>query len=61
MTEPAPTPVLSVVALDDDEDFRAFIKSQLEQEGHDTRVVATPDELFGAIESAMPDVVLLDI
>lgn len=52
---------LSIVALDDDEDFRQFIRSVLEQDGHDVRVVATPDEFFAACEQRLPDAVLLDI
>ena len=52
---------LSVVALDDDEDFRDYIRSVLEREGHDVRVVATPDDFFAACEDRLPDLVLLDI
>lgn len=52
---------LSIVALDDDEDFRQFIRSTLEADGHDVRVAATPDELFAAGEQRLPDCVLLDI
>lgn len=72
--DPAPIPApeidlppLSIVALDDDEDFRQFIKATLESpdagggEGHDVRTVATPDELFAACEGRLPDVVLLDM
>jgi len=58
---PAAAPALSIVALDDDADFRDFIRGTLEREGHEVRVAAAPDELYGLIESAMPDVVLLDI
>lgn len=49
------------MALDDDDDFRQYIRSVLEQEGHDVRAVATPDEFFAACEARLPDVVLLDI
>lgn len=52
---------LSIVALDDDADFREFITSALDAEGHHVRAVATPDELYLAIESSMPDIVLLDM
>jgi len=62
---PAPTdesPItLSIVALDDDEDFRQYIRSVLEADGHDVRVCATPEELFAACEQRLPDCVLLDI
>jgi len=52
---------LSIVALDDDEDFRQYIRSVLEADGHDVRVCAMPDELFAACEQRLPDCVLLDI
>lgn len=57
-------PPLSIVALDDDEDFRQYIRAVLESPsagGHDVRTVATPDELFAACEGRLPDVVLLDM
>ena len=62
MTEPPaqPTP-LSILALDDDEDFRQYIRTVLESEGHDVRAVATPEAFFEATEARRPDVVLLDI
>ncbi len=71
--EPAPRPAdagagspggvwpLSILALDDDADFREYIRSVLEQDGHDVRVSATPDELFAACEARLPDAVLLDM
>lgn len=52
---------LSIVALDDDADFRQFIGVTLSTEGHDVRTVATPDEFFAACERSLPDLVLLDI
>lgn len=52
---------LSIVALDDDEDFRQYIRAVLEPDGHEVRAVATPDECVGACEERVPDVVLLDI
>jgi DNA-binding NtrC family response regulator len=52
---------LSIVALDDDEDFRDYIRTVLEREGHDIRVVATPDAFFTACDERLPDLVLLDI
>ncbi len=54
-------PGLSIVSLDDDEDFRQYIRGVLEAEGHDVRVCATPAELFAACENRLPEVVLLDI
>jgi CheY-like chemotaxis protein/DNA-binding XRE family transcriptional regulator len=54
-------PTLSIVALDDDADFREYIHETLRAEGHRVRVVATPAELFDANEQQLPDVVLLDM
>ncbi len=54
-------PALSVVSLDDDPDFRQYLKSVLEGDGHEVRVCATPDEFFAECESRLPDLVLLDI
>ncbi len=60
--EPPPTPPpLSILALDDDEDFLQYIRTVLESEGHAVRVAATPEQFFAAIEASLPDVVLLDI
>lgn len=59
--ESAESPPLSIVALDDDDDFRQYIRSALESQGHDVRTAATPDELFAACEGRLPDVVLLDM
>lgn len=57
----AAIPSLSIVALDDDPDFRQYIAGLLEGQGHDVRVAATPEEFFELCESRLPDVVLLDI
>lgn len=57
-------PPLSIVALDDDPDFRQYIQGLLESDaggGHSVRVAATPEECYGLIEASMPDVLLLDI
>ena len=54
-------PPLSIVALDDDPDFREYVRDVLSGEGHDIRVVTTPEELYAANEERLPDVVLLDI
>lgn len=62
--EPTSPPIslpLSLVALDDDADFRQYIAAVLEGEGHEVRVASTPDEFFAHCESRLPDVVLLDI
>lgn len=55
------TPRLSIVALDDDPDFRAYIKNLLNAEGHQIRVAATPDEMIAMNEEQLPDVLLLDM
>jgi len=52
---------LSVLALDDDEDFLQYIREVLASEGHHVRAVPTPEEFFKAAEDALPDIVLLDI
>lgn len=54
-------PTLSVVALDDDADFREFISEALEREGHEVRVADDPDACLALIEQRMPDVLLLDM
>lgn len=61
LAEAPGSPALSIVSLDDDADFREYIREVLTREGHDVRVVATPDELYDANEQRLPDVVLLDI
>jgi CheY-like chemotaxis protein/DNA-binding XRE family transcriptional regulator len=60
-TRDTDTPPLSIVALDDDPDFREYVRDVLTGDGHDIRVVATPDELYAANEERLPDMVLLDI
>jgi DNA-binding NtrC family response regulator len=57
----APGVPLSIIALDDDEDFRLFISGALAADGHDVRAVATPADLYHACELQIPDVVLLDM
>lgn len=54
-------PPLSIVSLDDDPDFREYIRTVLEGEGHEVRTAATPAEFYALCESRLPDVVLLDI
>jgi DNA-binding NtrC family response regulator len=58
---PTPAPSLSIVALDDDADFREYLVGLLTEGGHEVRAVATPAELYDACESQLPEVVLLDI
>jgi CheY-like chemotaxis protein/DNA-binding XRE family transcriptional regulator len=56
-----PRPALNVLALDDDADFREYIKSVLEADGHEVRTAARPEELFAMAEQRLPDIVLLDM
>jgi DNA-binding NtrC family response regulator len=52
---------LSIVALDDDADFREYITDLLSSDGHEVRAVATPKAFFDACERQLPDIVLLDM
>lgn len=52
---------LVIVALDDDADFREYLRDSLAAQGHDIRAVATPEEMHAAFESRLPDVLLLDM
>lgn len=56
-----PAPPLSIIALDDDEDFLQYLRTMLEGEGHDVRTVSTPEAFYEMVEATLPDVVLLDI
>ncbi|MDX2132469.1 MAG: response regulator [Planctomycetota bacterium] len=58
---PAQTPPLSIVALDDDDDFRQYIASVLEADGHEVRTASTPEGFYDTCEARLPDLVLLDI
>lgn len=65
-SEPRPEadapPPLSVVALDDDADFRQYIGHVLEAEGHHVRTAASAEEFFAICESGpLPDIALLDM
>ena len=52
---------MSIVALDDDRDFREYIAELLIGEGHEVRAVSSRGDLFAANEDKLPDVVLLDM
>ena len=60
MTEMTTQP-LSIMALDDDPDFREYVRTVLSSEGHDVRVFGEPPEMFDACEERLPDVLLLDM
>lgn len=49
------------MALDDDADFREYLRGLLESEGHEVRTAKNPEEMFGLIEERRPDVLLLDM
>jgi DNA-binding NtrC family response regulator len=62
MTEPhSIAQPLSIVALDDDADFREYITDLLSGDGHSVRAVGTPKALYEACEKELPDIVLLDM
>lgn len=60
-TEEAQDLPLSIIALDDDADFREYLRGVLESEGHSARLAATPEEFFRLADEKLPDIVLLDI
>jgi ActR/RegA family two-component response regulator len=60
-TQGQAAPALSIATLDDDADFREWLKGELESVGHEVRAAATPDALFELCEHRLPDVVLLDM
>ena len=60
-TDETTAPPLSIVALDDDPDFREYISELLTNDGHDVRVASTPDELYRINEERLPEIVLLDM
>ena len=52
---------LSIVALDDDPDFREYIASLLESDGHRVRACASKSEFLDECERSRPDIALLDM
>ncbi len=61
MTDGENEPRLRIASLDDDADFREYLRGVLEGEGHEVRQAKSPGELFEMIESELPDVLLLDM
>lgn len=67
MPEPTPQTVpqqplpLTILALDDDPDFREYLEGTLKNEGHEVTAVATPEQFYAQAERINPDVVMLDI
>ncbi len=58
MTNPVP---LTIISLDDDQDFREYLAGTLTSEGHSVTTVSSPDELYKRASEQQPDIVLLDI
>lgn len=54
-------PSLAIAALDDDADFREYIKTVLEGDGHRVGTFASPSDCFASFDDALPDVLLLDM
>ncbi len=63
-SNPAPDstrPALNILALDDDADFREYLRGVLEAEGHHVRLAGTADAFFALAEQQPPDIALLDM
>lgn len=54
-------PSLAIAALDDDADFREYIRTVLEGDHHRVQTYATPAECYATFDDALPDVLLLDM
>jgi DNA-binding NtrC family response regulator len=52
---------LSIACLDDDDDFRQYIRGVLEGDGHEVRECATPEQFYAQCEARLPELVLLDM
>lgn len=58
----AASDLIDIAVLDDDIDFRTYIEDLLGDEGiYRVATFATPDELYAAAETRLPDIVLLDM
>jgi CheY-like chemotaxis protein/DNA-binding XRE family transcriptional regulator len=55
-SRPSMPPPLSVVALDDDADFREYIAGLLEADGHEARTASTADEFFDSGERVLEEI-----
>lgn len=63
-SDPKPTwagPSLAIAALDDDADFREYIRTVLEGDSHRVSTFATPNDCYASFDDALPDVLLLDM
>lgn len=52
---------LSIISLDDDQDFREYLSGTLASEGHVVTTVSSPEELYKKALEDQPDIILLDI
>lgn len=50
-----------ILVVDDEKDIRELVADILEDEGHDTRLAWDSDSAFAEINSAAPDLIILDI
>lgn len=57
----SPPTALNILALDDDADFREYLRSVLEGEGHHVRMAASSAEFFSHAEQQLPDIALIDM
>ncbi|HEY8107346.1 MAG TPA: response regulator [Gaiellaceae bacterium] len=51
----------TVLLVDDDERMRELVRIELERAGYDVQLAASADEGLAAIETRMPELVLLDV
>ena len=54
-------PSLAIVALDDDADFREYIRTVLEGDGHRVGTYSSPSDCYASFDDSLPDVLLLDM
>lgn len=50
-----------VLVVDDEQDIRALVRLNLEQDGHDVTTAASGPEALELVKSGVPDVIILDV
>ncbi len=60
-TNPTAQTPLTILSLDDDQDFREYLEGTLTGDGHQITTVATPEQLYQRAAELSPDVIMLDI
>lgn len=60
-TNPTAQTPLTILSLDDDQDFREYLEGTLTGDGHQVTAVATPEQLYQRAAELSPDVIMLDI